>query len=154
MRAAAVLALLLAVSAGILGCGTGSSQHSGQAAESTPGVPTARGEAYEAQATRRRKAQLKENEALEEAEIKRKVEELERAQAKAAAEHAAHSHKKHSSKSSQHQAAKPQHKKAGKSKAAEGESAAEKAARKQFAEEEAQEVAAYKKRERQESAGH
>jgi hypothetical protein len=152
--------LLVAIAcAGLLaGCG-GGAKHSPKA-EAELGAETrvAGEEAVEATAAKRRVAHLKQAEAAEEAALKKKVEEARRAQAQASTT-APKKTNKHSTSTakntkSAHKQRPSQPTKTTKPKSAGGESPSEKTAREQFAKEEAQEQAAYQKREREEAAGH
>lgn len=158
---AVVLTSILAMCGGsVVGCGSGAKHTANKEAESTATALEGGEEAREEQAAKRRAARLKKLEAAEEADIKRKLEALRQAQARAEAEASAAESQKSSGagKGSQRSTSKPKRstsrpKKTTKRSRSSGESPAEKAAREQFAKEEAQEEAAFKKREREEAAG-
>ena len=162
-RSAVLLALVLVACAGsVAACGGSSTHVSSQAAESSPGVPAGEA-ATEAQAVKQRDAHLKKSEAIEEEEIKKKLDAVklararngsaEREQSSNAKQRSANGEKQDSTSSHKRRTEKAKPKKTAKPRPPAGESPAEKAARRQFAKEEAQEQAAFKRQEREEAAG-
>lgn len=147
-----IAVLLLACAVSIAGCGGSSKNGLGGKAESVAETPVGGEEAAEVAAAKKRAAQLKKSEEIENAEVKKKIEALRKAQAQStptapkkhsgAKRHPTGLNKQRTAKSKKAKHSKPS-----------GGSPAEEAARKQFAKEEAQEQAAFKKQERQEAAG-